>query len=210
MRGVLAVVVVATVLSACGSGSEQNPGEHHGNFKVQVSSSFPTRQKLAEQTEFVVSVKNTSGKTIPDIAVTVLNPKYQDTAQSFGMLIPPGGQGQPIVANRSRPVWIITQAPGPCEYSCHKGGPGGAATAYTDTWALGRLAPGRTARFAWKLTAVQAGTFGVEYQVAAGLNGYAKAVDASGAPVSGRYTVTISSRPQSTYVKSNGKVVYSP
>lgn len=206
----LAVVATATALSACGGGSEQNPGETHGSFHVQVSSSFPVHQRLAEPTRFVVSVKNTSARTIPDVAVTVLNPKYGDAAQSFGLLIPATGQGQPIVANRSRPVWIVMQAPGPCGYSCKKGGPGGAATAYTDTWALGRLAPGRTATFAWKLVAVEPGTFDVEYQVAAGLNGYARAVGASGRPVIGRYRVVIASQPRSSYVKGNGQVVYLP
>jgi hypothetical protein len=202
--------MIAALVSACGSGSEQNPGERHTSYHVQVSSSFPTAQKLAQESLFVVSVKNTSGRTIPDVAVTVTNPKFGDTAQSFGYLLPVGGQGQPIIANRSRPIWIVTQAPGPCRYSCRKGGPGAAASAYTDTWSLGRLAPGRTARFAWKLTATEAGTFEVEYQIAAGLNGYAKAVDRSGRAVVGRYRVTISGRPQSTYVKSNGQVVYSP
>ena len=201
-------VAVAAIVSACG-GSEQNPNEPHEKFPVQVTSSFPTAQNLAQQTDFVVSVKNTGKATIPDVAVTVTNPQYGDAAQSFGTLIPENGQGQPILASRSRPVWIIDQAPGPCEYSCKKGGAGGAATAYTDTWALGRLKPGQTARFDWHLTAVKAGAWTVEYQVAAGLNGYAKAVTTSGQPVSGSYNVKIAQAPQSTYVQSNGTVTYS-
>jgi hypothetical protein len=165
---------------------------------------------LAQQTDMVVSVKNTSRRTLPDVAVTVTNPRYGDAAQSFGLLIPDNAAGQPILASRSRPVWIINQAPGPCDYSCKKLGPGGGATAYADTWALGALAPGQTATFQWRLTAIQAGTYKVQYQVAAGLNGYAKAVTAAGQPVSGTYAVTIASAPRSTYVKNNGAVVTSP
>jgi hypothetical protein len=202
------------LLSACGSGSgsssEQNAGEPHGNFPAQVRSSFPTHQRLAQATAMVVSVKNTGRATMPDVAVTVTNPQYGDAAQSFGVLIPENAAGQPILASRSRAVWIINQAPGPCGYSCKHLGPGGAATAYSDTWALGRLAPGQTATFKWHLTAIQAGTYKVRYQVAAGLNGYAKAVTTDGLPVNGSYAVTISNAPQSTYVKNNGTVVSSP
>jgi len=201
----VAAALVAATVSACG-GSEQNAGEPHGNFPVTVTSSFPTSQKLAQQTQFVVSVKNSGHATIPNVAVTITDPKYGDAAQSFGMLLPPNGQGQPILASRSRPVWIITQAPGPCGYSCKNRGPGAAATAYTDTWALGKLKPGQTATFSWHLTAIQAGAWTVKYQVAAGLNGYAKAVTASGREVSGQYQVKISQAPQSTYVEPNGTV----
>ena len=208
--GMLTAAVAAVLLSACGSTSEQNAGESHGNFPVQVTSSFPTHQRLAQATAMVISVKNTGHTTLPNVAVTVTNPRYGDTAQSFGVLIPENASGQPILASRSRAVWIINQAPGACGYSCKHLGPGGAATAYTDTWALGRLAPGKTATFRWHLTAIQAGTYKVRYQVAAGLNGYAKAVTASGQPVSGSYAVTISNAPASTYVKNDGTVVSSP
>jgi hypothetical protein len=206
----LTAAVAAVLLSACGSTSEQNADEPHGNFPVQVSSSFPTHQRLAQATDMVVSVKNTGRETMPDVAVTVTDPAYGDAAQSFGVLIPENAAGQPILASRSRAVWIVNQAPGPCGYSCKHLGAGGAATAYTDTWALGRLAPEKTATFKWRLTAIQSGTYKVRYQVAAGLNGYAKAVTASGRPVSGGYTVTISSAPASTYVESDGAVVSSP
>jgi hypothetical protein len=198
------------VLCGCGSAGEQNAGEPHGNFPVQVTSSFPTHQRLAEETDMVVSVKNTGHATMPDVAVTVTNPAYGDAAQSFGVLIPENRGGQPILASRSRPVWIVNQAPGACGYGCKRLGPGAATTAYTDTWALGRLAPGRTATFEWHLTAIQAGTYRVRYQVAAGLNGYARAVTAAGRPVSGSYAVTISAAPQSTYVENDGRVVSSP
>ena len=58
------------------------------------------------------------------------------------------------------------------------GGSGGAVTAYSNTWALGALAPGKTATFVWRVTAVQPGVHVVAWEVAAGLNGKAKAIGA--------------------------------
>ena len=204
----VAAVAVAALVSACG-GTEQNAGEPHANFPVSVASSFPARQRLAEHSDFTVTIRNAGHAAIPNIAVTVVNPRYGSAAQAFGTLIPRNGPGQPILASRSRPVWIINQAPGPCGYSCRNRGPGGAATAYANTWALGRLAPGRSATFRWKLTAIKAGAYRVAYHVAAGLNGYAKAVLADGEPASGSYEVKIIAAPPQTFVKRNGQVVQS-
>jgi hypothetical protein len=203
---IVAALAVGWLVSACG-GTEQNPGEPHASFPVSVTSSFQTSQRLAQQTSFTVTVRNTGHRIIPNVAVTVTNPRYGGAAQSFGTLLSPNSAGQPILASRSRPVWIINRAPGPCGYSCKHRGPGAAATAYSDTWALGRLAPRHTATFQWRLTAVQAGHYTVEYQIAAGLNGYAKAVLSGGAPARGRYKVTISSTPPQTTVQSGGQVV---
>ena len=60
--------------------------------------------------------------------------------------------------------------------TCSQGGSGGAVTAYSNTWALGALAPGKTATFVWRVTAVKPGVHTVAWEVAAGLNGKAKAV----------------------------------
>jgi hypothetical protein len=199
------MLAVAGLVAGCG-GTEQNAGERHGKFPVSLSSSFPASQTLAERTSFTVRIKNVGKAVIPDVAVTVLNPKYGSAAQAFGTLIKAGSAGQPILASRSRPVWIINQAPGPCGYSCHSRGPGGAATAYSDTWALGKLRPGHTAVFSWKLTAVQPGAYTVDYEVAAGLNGYAKAVLSNSSPARGHFDVHISSTPPTVTVQSNGKV----
>jgi hypothetical protein len=201
----MAMLATASLVAGCG-GTEQNAGEHHGNFPVSVSSSFPSSQTLAEQTSFLVRIKNVGKAVIPDVAVTVLNPEYGPAAQAFGTLLKAGSPGQPLLASRSRPIWIVTQEPGRCRYSCKNRGPGGAATAYTNTWALGRLAPGRTAVFRWKLTAVQAGAYTVEYEVAAGLNGYAKAVLADRLPARGHFDVHISGAPGNVTVAANGKV----
>ena len=201
----VAALAVAGLVVGCG-GTVPGAGESHGSSRWPLPGSFPTAQRLAQQTIFAVRVKNIGSRTIPNVAVTVLNPRYGSAAQAFGKLIPPSGPGQPILASRSRPVWIINQAPGRCGYSCRNRGPGGAATAYSNTWALGRLAPGRTVSFRWRLTAVEAGPYTVEYQVAAELTGYARAVLRNGAPARGRVKVLISSVPPKVTVQSNGQV----
>ena len=50
------------------------------------------------------------------------------------------------------------------------------------------------------------GTYTVHYQVAAGLQGKAKAVTADGSPVKGEFAVTISSKPPQTCVNGKGDV----
>jgi len=202
----VAVLAVASAVAGCG-GSEQNANEKPGDYPVSVAGSFPSSQALAERTSFTVRIRNLGRTAIPDVAVTVLNPRYGTAAQAFGTLLKPSTGGEPILATRSRPVWIINQAPGPCGYSCRHRGPGGAATAYSNTWALGRLAPGRTAVFRWRLTAVKPGAYTVEYEVAAGLNGRARAVLANRAPARGHFNVHISAAPPQVTVEQNGQVV---
>ena len=77
----------------------------------------------------------------------------------------------------------------------------------TASYARGKLAPGATVKFDWGVTAVQAGRYKVEYQVAAGLNGRAKAVDAQGSQPTGTFSVNIAQAPQSAYVNNAGQVV---
>ncbi len=78
--------------------------------------------------------------------------------------------------------------------------PGGAQTAYVNTWALGALAPGKTRTFVWQVVPVKAGTYTVHYSVAAGLAGKAKARLASGAPAAGQFAVDIAPAPELTHV----------
>ena len=81
-------------------------------------------------------------------------------------------------------------------------------TAYSNTWALGRLAPGKTARFDWAVTAVQAGKHVVAWQVAAGLNGKAKAVLSDGSTAARHVRrQRVDSAPAQSYVNNNGQIV---
>jgi hypothetical protein len=207
--GSVAAVVALISLAGCGGGARQDANEPTGNFTVDVPvATFPAAQRLAERTHLVIAVRNTGTKTIPNIAVTILNPTGGGVAaQAFGQLI---ADNAPGLASRSRPIWIINRPPGPCRFSCTAGGPGGAVTAYTNTWALGALKPGHTAKFDWGVTAVKAGTHVVEYRVAAGLNGKAKAVLAGGGQPRGTFTVRVASAPQRSYVNNRGQIVTAP
>jgi hypothetical protein len=83
-------------------------------------------------------------------------------------------------------------------------------TAYSNTWALGSLKPNQTATFQWKVTAVKSGMHIVAWQVAAGLNGKAKARTSTGALPQGTFAVKISNAPQQAYVNNSGKIVTTP
>jgi len=207
--GTIGAIIAAVGVSACG-GSRQDVNEPKGNFAVAVSkAAFPTSQRLAEHTHLVIAVQNTGTKTIPNVAVTITNPSG-DAAQSFSEFLSQSEANSLGLASRSRPVWIVDQPPGPCGYSCKSGGPGGAVTAYTDTWALGALKPGATATFDWAVTAVQPGRWDVQYEVAAGLNGKARALLSGGSAPMGRFHVTISTKPAQTYVNNAGQIVKTP
>ena len=127
------------------------------------------------------------------------------TVQAFSYAADPA----PNLATDSRPIWIVQQAPGTCGYSCHGLGSGSAVTANSNTWALGRLAPGRTARFDWAVTPVQAGRHVVAWEVAGALGDDTKATLANGAPANGSFKVDVSTKPSSYTVKPNGQVVAS-
>ena len=204
-------VGVALALSACGGGQNQAASEPNGNFPVNVSAAkFPVSQRLSQHTHLVIAVRNTGNKAIPNVAVTICNvtcaypaPKGEgSSSRAFGDDI-----NQSYLANPSRPLWIVDRAPGVCGYSCQNGGQGAAVTAYANTWALGRLAPGKTARFDWAVTAVKPGKHVVAWQVAAGLNGKAKAVLSNGSAPKGTFAVDVGSAPAQSYVNNNGQIV---
>jgi hypothetical protein len=205
--GLAAIVALA----ACGSGAPQDAHAPTGTFRVSVpTASFPASQRLAEHTSLVISVRNDSSRTIPNVAVTICNVTCRWPA--------PVGEGtsvaafadylnMPGLANHSRQVWIIDQPPGPCAYSCQNGGAGSAFTVDANTWALGALKPGHTATFVWHVTAVAPGRHVVAWEVAGDIYGKARAVLADGSLPHGVFTVNISPKPALTHVNDAGQVV---
>jgi hypothetical protein len=213
----IGLICAALLLAACGSGQRQDAQEPSGKFKVQITTaSFPASQRLSEHAHLVLAVHNVSGKTLPDVAVTICNvtcaypaPAGEGTsAAAFAENLQMQGLAHP-----SRPVWVLDNPPGPCSSGCSAnsssggGGPGGAVTAYANTWALGALAPGRTAKFDFGVTAVKPGRHVVAWEVAAGLNGKARAVLQNGSLPQGTFTVLIHNAPAQTYVNNNGQIV---
>jgi hypothetical protein len=179
----IAAGLAALAVAGCGGGERQDATEPSGTFEVDVvRASFPTKQHLAQPERFVIAVRNSGRKTVPNVAVTVSS--FAERSEQAGL------------ADAQRAVWIIDDSP--------RGG----VTAYTNTWALGRLAPGQTRRFVWRVTAVQSGTHTVKWQVAAGLNGKAKATLSGNRAPAGSMTVDVSDKPAQARVDpKTGKVV---
>ena len=182
----------------CG-GERQDENEPDASYDVEVvEAKFPERQRLAQKSDLVITVRNDDAETIPNIAVTV-NGFYRrmDNDQ---------------LADPNRPVFLIDGEPR--EFGGYPdikvAGPEGGTTALVNTWALGELEPNAERTFRWKVTAVKAGPFEVDYSVAAGLQGKAKAVGAGGAQPGGRFAGTITSKPPASRIAADGVTVISP
>ena len=194
----LLAVVAGALVAGCGQ-KRQDAVEPSGTFKLDVvRASFPANQRIGQAATLRIAVRNAGNRTVPDVAVTV----NSFTAPS----------GQPNLASSQRPRWIVDQGPGAHHPPPIEGAAGnyqgGAVTAYTNTWALGPLAAGRTATFTWKVTPDKAGAHEIRYIVAAGLNGKARAQRAGGrgAP-RGRFKVVVSTMPRGSHIDpSTGRV----
>jgi hypothetical protein len=205
----LLVALSAAGIAACGGGERQDADEPSGNFPVQiVSADFPSKQKLAENTNLTLSVANTGERTIPDLAITIFTASNATGTSSQGLPQSQGSfsvrSGEPGLAIPFRPVWILEEG-----YPKLAGqtASAGAEAAQTDTFSFGALAANQTREMVWNVTPVQAGTFTVHYRVAAGLQGKAKAVTADGSVPEGEFVVRISSAPPQTRVNDAGQVV---
>ncbi|HZU39631.1 MAG TPA: hypothetical protein VE992_01195 [Solirubrobacteraceae bacterium] len=212
-----AVVVGGALLGACGSSAtRQDAAEPSGNFPVRVlEQSFPASQHLSQHARMVLVVQNAGSHAIPDLAVTVCPVTCRYPAppgEGTSSAVFDSNLGSDSLDNPSPPVWVVDHPPGPPGFASLNGGAGAYATSYSDTWALGHpLAPGASATFSWGVTAVQAGHFTVAWQLAAGLNGKAAAVWASGRGVPhGSFRVTVSAATAKTYVNNSGQIVNNP
>ena len=194
-RGIVLVCLIAVV--GCGGGERQDENEPEGNFAVEVvSSSFPEKQKLAQSSNLVITVRNAGDEVVPNVAVTLEGLDYRST--------------QPDVANSSRPQFAVNGVPREIGGfpEAKDATPLGCDTAYVDTWACGPLKPGVDRTFVWKVTAVKAGPYKLSWRVAAGLNGKAKAVaSGGGAAPSGTFTGTVSNEAPDVRIAEDGKTV---
>lgn len=206
-----AALSAALVLSACGGGTRQDATEPVGNFQVGVTkASFPAKQQLSEQTDLQLAIQNTGDKTVPNLAITIYtgNGPHPAAEESFSTRV-----DDPTLADPNRPVWILENeypkllGDGATLQNLDSQPTAGAAAAQTDTYQFGPLEPGKSKTIVWRVTPTKPGTYTVHYQVAAGLQGNAKAVTADGSPVQGQFVTTISSKPPQTCVSGSGKVI---
>jgi len=195
-----ACAVPCAVLGASGCGAaRQDAREVKRGFAMEVvKASFPRRQAIARPTSLELQIRNAGTHTAPSVAVAIDSFYYTEN--------------YPELASTQRPVWVIEQGPGrpvrtPVESQAISP-PGGAQTAYVNTWTLGALAPGQTQTLLWRVTPVKAGMHTVHFTIAAGLAGRARAQTPSGAPVQGQLTANIAALPPSRHVDPRtGRVV---
>jgi hypothetical protein len=222
----LAFGAIASSIAGCGGGERQDVNEPSGNFPVEVTAAkFPLDQRLAETSDLQLEVKNSGDKPVPDLAVTIYTGD-QKASGSFETR-----SDQPGLADPNRPVWILENEFPKCvsaagyklepnsdarcisptqassKNALEKAQSAGADAAQTDTFSFGELQPGDSIDMFWRLTPVEAGTYSVHYELAAGLNGKAKAVTNDGGPVNGDFVVTINDKPPKASVSGNGNVV---
>jgi hypothetical protein len=192
---------VAGLIAAtgCGGGERQDADEPEGEFPVRVlNARFPERQKLAQSSDLVITVRNAGTETIPNIALTVDGFDYR--------------KDDPDLADRVRPRFAINGVP--VEIAgfpeAKDATPRGCDTAYVNTWACGSLRPDAQTTFRWSVTAVRAGPFKIDWEVAAGLDGKAKAVSAGGgAAPRGSFAGSVSSKAPQTRIGEDGRTIVS-
>lgn len=191
------------LVSACGGSDEpSDANEPAGTYRAKVvTAEFPTAQNLGQTSLMKLGVRNTGEEAIPAVAVTIsiAGEEGQASALPFGFRDP-----QPDLAQPDRPVWVLAAG-----YPKRAGdaAPGGALTSSQKTFDLGRLEPGKTTEWVWKVSAVEAGRYAVLYRIDAGLSGTAKAETASGVAPGGSFAVRISTAPPNTIVTDSGEVV---
>ena len=207
-RGVAVAVlaIIASGASACGDDAErQDADEPAGDFPVEVTSAkFPTDQRLAQTSDLELEIENAGDEDVPDLAVTIFTGD-QPSSGSFSVR-----SEQPGLADPNRPVWILENGfpklVKPQVKDLETAPPAGAEAAQTNTFSFGAVPPGESKDIVWRVTPVQAGTYTVHYELAAGLNGKAKAVTRDGGPVEGEFVVTITDKPPQARVNSAGEV----
>ena len=186
-------------VSGCGGLARQDAHEHAATFTLKVlHASFPAKQSMVRPASLALEIRNTGAHTVPTVAVSVDSFAYTSD--------------YPHLASDQRPVWIIEQGPGPISdppvQSVAVSPPGGAGTAYVNTWALGPLAPGRTQTFLWRVTPVKPGLHTVHFAVAAGLAGKARAQLSGGGIPTGHFTVDVAPQPPANHVDPDtGQIV---
>lgn len=195
-------MAVAALLAACGGESSSDSNERAGTYQLKVvDASFPSEQRLGQTSLLRLEVRNTGEETVPTLTVTIgIDDKDgRDSSLPFAVHDP-----QPGLAQGDRPVWVLAETYPRFEGSSD---PGGASTSNRKTFALGPLKPGRTASAIWKLSAVRAGDWTLDYKVGAGLGTQVKAETASGGRPGGTLVAEITSELPETEVTDDGEVV---
>ncbi len=191
LRVIPLLIAAAVALSGCGGGESQDANEPEGSYRLEVAdAAFPAKQGIAEQTTMRIRVRNPGRRTVPNVAVTV---ETKGASADAGVTAFGQKADDSRLADANRPIWILDQEPV------------GGTSAYANTWSLGPLKGGRTKSFEWKLTAVEPGSYTLDYRVAPGLDGKARL--AAGSKARGSFAVIVRDDPVPARVNSKGEVV---
>lgn len=194
---------MAVTASGCGGGERQDENEADASYDVTVvDAKFPQRQRLAQKSELAITVRNDDTETIPDLAVTLEGLYYRRDDRD---------RERPL-ADPNRPVFMIDgvrkRIGGYPEVKL--AGPGGGPISQAGTWVAGELEPDAERTLRWRFTAVRPGPFELTYEVAAGLDGNAKAVLADDRAPKGKFVGTISSEAPDSRIAADGRTVVTP
>jgi len=168
---------------------------------------FAPKQRLAETTDLELAFLNTGDETIPDLTLTIYTGDVKADG-SFNVRSEQEGLADP-----NRPVWILENdfpkflEAGTSTKDLDTAPTAGAETSSTDTYVFGELAPDEEIHVVFRVTPVVPGTYTVHYEVAAGLDGNARAVTDTGEPVVGEFVATITDQPSASKVDEDGNVV---
>ena len=194
--GSAVAAIALAALAGCGGGEPQDENEPEGDFQVEVvSATFPAKQKLGTSSDLEITVRNAGDEAVPNVAVTVAGFSFRREGTDLS------DPNRPRFALNGRPQEVggFPEA--------REAAPEGCETAYVNTWACGELEPGAEATLRWTVTAVASGPYEIDYRVAAGLDGKAKAVVAGGSVPEGSFAGTISDKANHTRIGADGKTV---
>jgi hypothetical protein len=186
-----AAAAACAALVAGGCEGKQDVKEPGGNYPVEVTqASFARSQHIDQPAHMRIVVRNAGSKTVPTVAATIGMVGKGTVAAAFAQT-----NTQTGLQSRSRPIWVVDR------------GPRGGDTAFTNTWALKTLKPGKSVTLKWDVTPVMPGHYVLSYRIAAGLYGKARAVLPGGGVPHGTFPVTIARAPRQAKVADNGSVV---
>lgn len=154
--------------------------------------SFPARQRLAKHVRLRLDVRNEGSRAIPNVAATIATGTGAEgvAVDAFGSRLE--GRG---LASRSRPVWIVDQAPASGE------------TAYANTWALGAIEPHETRSFTWSVVPVRAGRYTLRWSLTGSTTGRSPLRLTGGGAARGSFDVHVSGKPPQVRVTPDGRIV---
>jgi hypothetical protein len=194
--GSAVAVIALAALASCGGGEAQDANEPEGDFQVEVvNATFPEKQKLGKSSDLEITVRNSGDEAVPNLAVTLTGLSFR--GETPGLADP--NRPRFALEGRAQEVGGFPEA--------REAAPEGCDTAYVNTWACGALEPDAEKTLSWTVTAVASGPYKVDYRVAGGLNGKAKAVVAGGGVPEGSFTGTISRKANHTRIGADGKTV---